>query len=532
MLLVVAMLLSLTGTVTYAADNAFTVSAGAVTVDVSTDKTVTVPVTVKNNPGFAVGGFNVEYDTTALTFTSAELVADFANVSTDKRTPGNIGVFVERDKNYTEDGVLLNLKFTVTDSAQNGEYSVKLVQNDMYEFINWDTVTTITNVNFVSGSVTVSGVAAQPKVTSLKLMRTTTNDELTGKEFTLTLYSISGSYSSSIRAEFEAEEGADTTVTWKISDESVATVENKVNNGKNFCRITPKGLGTATLTAYCGDLTASLELTLAGPVATELKIKTSADKGYKTFYLHSTDTEAPTEQMKATTSNALSVVKDITWSSSNEDVLKVDANTGLVTVTGLGTSTITAQGTNAKGEAIKGSMSIDVQVDRSELPTITVKRGGETISAKSTSEIPTELYIPINQSLTVTTEIDKTSFTWMGKEYPYVITATRDYSYSKTGARITQQADGTWLIEKERSSETGKLVYFDFRTTIGGYLKSCYIKLKFTNETNLTQAADGYYQIYTAADLKEFADLVNNTVCTDKIGGRPEKNFASWPTST
>ena len=366
-----------------------------------------------------------------------------------------------------------------------------------------------------------------PKVTSLKLMRTTTNDELTGTEFELTLYSISGSYSSSIRAEFEAEEGADTTVTWTISDENVATVENYVNTstGKNFCKITPKGLGTATLTAHCGDLEASLQLTLAGPVATELKIKTSADKGYKTFYLHSTDTEAPTEQMKATTSYALSVVKDITWSSSNEDVLKVDANTGLVTVTGLGTSTITAQGTNAKGAAIKGSMSIDVQVDRSELPTITVKRGGETISAKSTSEIPTELYIPINQSLTVTTEIDKTSFTWMGKEYPYVITATRDYYYSKTGARITQQADGTWLIEKERSSETGKLVYFDFRTTIGGYLKSCYIKLKFTNETNLTQAADGYYQIYTAADLKEFADLVNNTVCTDKIGGRPEKNF-------
>ncbi|MFR6394091.1 MAG: cohesin domain-containing protein [Oscillospiraceae bacterium] len=90
--------------------------------DVSTDKTVTIPVTVKNNPGFAVGGFNVEYDTTALTFTSAELVADFTNISTNKKTPGNIGVFVERDKNYTEDGVLLNLKFTVTDSAQNGGY--------------------------------------------------------------------------------------------------------------------------------------------------------------------------------------------------------------------------------------------------------------------------------------------------------------------------------------------------------------------------------------------------------------------------
>lgn len=227
MLLVVAMLLSLTGTVTYAADNALTVSAGAVTVDVSTDKTVTIPVTVKNNPGFAVGGFNVEYDTTALTFTSAELVADFTNISTNKKTPGNIGVFVERDKNYTEDGVLLNLKFTVTDSAQNGEYSVKLVQNDMYEFINWDTVTTITNVNFVSGSVTVSGVVAQPQVTSLVLKKATTDTDLT--ELKLSISKVGTVYSSSVRAEFEAEEGADTTVTWESSNENVAAVENKVN---------------------------------------------------------------------------------------------------------------------------------------------------------------------------------------------------------------------------------------------------------------------------------------------------------------
>lgn len=530
MLLVVAMLLSFTGTVAYAAEGDLTFTVGTASVDVSGEtKDVKVPVSLSNNTNGVTGaGLALEYDTTALTFTGVTMTSTMTStVNTEK---GIVILSSGTGKNYTGNGEIMQLNFTVTDAAKNGDYSItmKVRNNDLVGRVddNGDTVE-VTDVTFNAGTITVSGVAAQSKVTSLKLMRTTTNDELTGKEFTLTLYSISGSYSSSIRAEFEAEEGADTTVTWTISDENVATVENYVNTstGKNFCKITPKGLGTATLTAYCGDLTASLELTLAGPVATELKIKTSADKGYKTFYLHSTDTEAPTEQMKATTSNALSVVKDITWSSSNEDVLKVDANTGLVTVTGLGTSTITAQGTNAKGAAIKGSMSIDVQVDRSELPTITVKRGGETISAKSTSEIPTELYIPINQSLTVTTEIDKTSFTWMGKEYPYVITATRDYSYSKTGARITQQADGTWLIEKERSSETGKLVYFDFRTTIGGYLKSCYIKLKFTNETNLTQAADGYYQIYTAADLKEFADLVNNTVCTDKIGGRPEKNF-------
>ena len=228
-LLVIGMLLSLCGTTVFAADGSLTFTAGKVTVDVSNDKTVVVPVTVKNNPGFAGGGFDIEYDADALTLTSAKMTASgFTSDFNQDAGTGKGTIGFDGDENYQENGEFLTLTFTVKDSAKNGEYTIRLVPNDRLEFVQYDEQYDVKalSVEFEAGSITVSGATAQPKVTSLKLMRTTSNTELTGKEFTLTVYDFGGTYSSSIRAEFEAEEGADTTVTWKISDENVATVEN------------------------------------------------------------------------------------------------------------------------------------------------------------------------------------------------------------------------------------------------------------------------------------------------------------------
>ena len=52
-----------------------------------------------------------------------------------------------------------------------------------------------------------------------------------------------------------------------------------------------------------------------------------------------------------------------------------------------------------------------------------------------------------------------------------------------------------------------------------------YCAFRLIAKTGLTQAEDGYFEIYNANDLKEFADLVNNTACTNAIGGQPEKNL-------
>ena len=524
MLLVVAMLLSFTGTVAYAADSDLTYAVGSASVDVSTGtKEVTVPVSLTSNAlGLAGAVLALEYDDTALTYTGASAIApDFTvTPNTAKNT-----ITFDRLDNYTELGEIFSLTFAVKDSAPNGKYEVKLAatENSSSVFLNEDgeSTTDITNVSFTPGTITVSGVAAQPKVTSLKLMRTTTNDELTGKEFTLTLYSISGSYSSSIRAEFEAEKGADTTVTWKISDESVATVENKVNNGKNFCRITPKGLGTATLTAYCGDLTASLELTLAGPVASKLSVKNSSGYSSASAYLSSDDTEYPTEQLTASAQYATSYIKDVKWSSSDESVATVDQN-GLVTFKGMGSATITVEAVNSKGETIKGTASASASPSPTELPNITVKKGDVVVSANVSSWAP-KIYMPLNQSIILTAEMDKTSFHWMGKDYPFEMTVDTDYSGAN--ASIEKQADGSYKISKDwYGSEAGKVAYIKFGVKGSGSANR-YVAVQFTKETKLTQSDDGYFLIHNAAELKEFADMVNNTVCTDKIGGQPEKTF-------
>ena len=452
-------------------------------------------------------------------------MADFTNISTNKKTPGNIGVFVERDKNYTEDGVLLNLKFTVTDSAQNGEYSVKLVQNDMYEFINWDTETTITNVNFVSGSVTVSGVAAQPQVTSLVLKKTTTETDLT--ELKLSISKVGTVYSSSVRAEFEAEEGADTTVTWESSNENVAAVENKVNTstGKNFCRITTKGLGTAIITAHCGALTASFTLTISAFDSTELSVVNEKDSSYLYFTLKSDDTVAPTVQLTTKPKYDLTVLENVQWSSSNENVATVDEK-GLVTITGIGSAVITATGTCVgSGTVAKGTASITANPDSSELPTITVKKGDKVISNQSGYSAEEQI-LPIGSTITLKAEQSKTSFTWLGKTYSYKLAANTDWVYSDTGATgtVTVKDNGEIRVTAASYSTAGKKLAIKVYAE-GASDSYVYCAFRLIAKTGLTQAEDGYFEIYNANDLKEFADLVNNTACTNAIGGQPEKNL-------
>ncbi|MDE6706386.1 MAG: Ig-like domain-containing protein [Treponemataceae bacterium] len=128
------------------------------------------------------------------------------------------------------------------------------------------------------------------------------------------------------------------TVTWKSSDNAVATV----NNGK----VTAKGEGTATITATAeADTTkkATCSVTVEGadviqpsgievsPTSLSLKV-------------------GETGQITATIGNADALDaahKKITWTSSNEGVAKV-SDSGLVTAVSAGTATITATTTNGK----------------------------------------------------------------------------------------------------------------------------------------------------------------------------------------
>ena len=527
MVLVVAMLLSLTGTVTYAAEGSLTYTVGTASVDVSSGTTeVKVPVSLSNNTlGLVSAKFALEYDETALTFTGASAIVQDYTVTPN---PSANTVVIDSLDNYTGNGEIFQLTFTVKDGAHNGDYKINIAGSGKNSscYVGDDGMpVAITDANYVAGTITVSGVAAQPQVTSLVLKKATTDTDLT--ELKLSISKVGTVYSFSVRAEFEAEEGADTTVTWESSNENVAAVENKVNTstGKNFCRITTKGLGTAIITAHCGALTASFTLTISAYDSTEMTVASEEGSRYISFTLKSDDTAAPTVQLTTKPKYDLTVLENVQWTSSNENVATVNES-GLVTVTGIGSAEISATGTCAgSGTVAKGTASITASPDSSELPTITVKRGDKVISDRSGYNAE-ELILPIGSTVTLKAEQSKTSFTWLGKTYSYKLAANTDWVYSDTGATgtVTVKDNGEIRVTAASYSTAGKKLAIKVYAE-GASNSYVYCAFRLIAKTGLTQAEDGYFEIYNANDLKEFADLVNNTACTNAIGGQPEKNL-------
>ncbi len=118
-----------------------------------------------------------------------------------------------------------------------------------------------------------------------------------------------------------------TRVTWKSSDENVATVDEK---GK----VTAVGNGTATITvtSVSGNYTATVAVTVKIPVEIE-KISIEAEKETLTKIGESTELKVKIEPENAD-------AQKLIWKSDNEMIAAVDEN-GKVTAIGNGTAIIT-----------------------------------------------------------------------------------------------------------------------------------------------------------------------------------------------
>ncbi len=131
-----------------------------------------------------------------------------------------------------------------------------------------------------------------------------------------------------ITASLKDAEGNDSeqefSVEWSSSDTEVATVDEAGT-------ITAVKAGKATITATCGKLSATCEVTVSEPEApevTEINLDTEKISGV----------EGSTYHLQAD-------VDDLTWSSSDESVAVVDQN-GIVTLVGAGRAIITATAPN------------------------------------------------------------------------------------------------------------------------------------------------------------------------------------------
>ncbi len=163
-----------------------------------------------------------------------------------------------------------------------------------------------------------------------------------------------------------------TRVTWKSSDESVVTVDEK---GK----VTAVGNGTATITvtSVSGNYTATVAVTVKIPVEIE-KITIEAEKETLTKIGESTELKVKIEPENAD-------AQKLIWKSDNEMIAAVDEN-GKVTAIGNGMAIITVTTEDGKNTA-----SITITVKIPDEPVINKTKGFERLKVRSVNQTKTSI---------------------------------------------------------------------------------------------------------------------------------------------
>ena len=178
------------------------------------------------------------------------------------------------------------------------------------------------------GNITAVGVGtATVTVTSGEFSKTftVTVDPVLAESVTLnkTSMTLNIGASETLVATVLPENTTDKTVTWSSSNTSVATVDN---TGK----VIAVAAGSATITATCGSVSATCEVTVVVPAESVELNKTTLE-----LLVGASETLVATVKPDNTTDPT------VTWTSSNEAVATVDSE-GKVTAVAVGTATITA----------------------------------------------------------------------------------------------------------------------------------------------------------------------------------------------
>ena len=158
----------------------------------------------------------------------------------------------------------------------------------------------------------------------------------------------------------------DPTVTWKSSDERVAKV---AEDGT----VSAVSLGTATITATCGNAYATCQVTIV-PVPAE---NVTLNQTELTMLV------GGIEQLRATVTPTNTTVKTVTWESSDASIVKV-AYDGKITALKYGTAVITAT---------CGSVSASCTVEVTAIEPTRITLSAEKLTLKAGNKVPLQANI-------------------------------------------------------------------------------------------------------------------------------------------
>ncbi len=142
-------------------------------------------------------------------------------------------------------------------------------------------------------------------------------------------------------------EATDKTVRWSSSNTAVAGVDEKGH-------VTALAEGTATITAAAGNVKGQCQVTVSRKIVPVTGI--ALDNREMTLE------KGKTWQLEATVTPEEAQNKELSWSSSNTDVVTVD-ETGLATAVGGGEAVVTAQAVSAPGVTASCAFTVVVPVE-------------------------------------------------------------------------------------------------------------------------------------------------------------------------
>ena len=262
--------------------------------------------------------------------------------------------------------------------------------------VNWSSsnseVATVTADGFVTalslGEAMITATAADGSGVSATCVVTVGETQAEGVSITAegqTTLKAGGTVQ--LRATVTPETATDKSVTWRSSDDKIATVDS---DGL----VTAVGVGTATITCTnSAGQTATVNVTVeATPVTSITLNRTTA-----------TLKVSGSLQLEATVQPDNATDKGVNWTSSNNEVATVTAD-GLVTALSLGEAMITA--TAADGSGVSATCVVTVGETQAEGVSITVD-GPTTLKAGGT--------VQLRATITPETATDK-SVTWRSSD--------------------------------------------------------------------------------------------------------------------
>lgn len=287
-------------------------------------------------------------------------------------------------KPITAPGINMNIRLGIPDEMVNKQpYTIrnyKVIRLHTDPTTKFDTVDVLdTSFNASSNEITFETDRFSVYALTYKDTYYSPSYPVTGiKVFPDTLTLTKKDETAQLTAEVTPSYADNKRVTWKSSDEKVATVDE---SGK----VTAVANGTATITAtsVSGGYTANVTITVKIPVEIE-KITVAAEKETLTQIGETTELKVKIEPGNADPQKLI-------WKSSDEKVAVVDEN-GKVTAVGNGTVTITVTTEDGKQEA-----SIEITVKIPEEPVINNITGFGRLRARSVKQTKTSVTLQWNR---------------------------------------------------------------------------------------------------------------------------------------